>query len=240
MILRRTVEHLKNQHWTGVLIELVIVVLGVFLGLQAQDWNQARQDRGLEKQYLSRMELDFSALLKREKKSVAWNEARIRSAKIVLDALTSGQLAPKDKHEFERGLYLLGVVNRPRLAWGVVEELRSTGRISLIHDVALREALSSTDNEFHWRLKLLEVEDPIAFAYRTALNARIRIINNGDLDGHFVLKYDFKQLSQDQVLLNKLYFLAQYQQLATNLLNDELRDIHKLRDQVAAARQALQ
>ena len=48
MILSRTIEHLKQQHWTGVFIELVIVILGVFIGLQVQDWNQARQDRALE------------------------------------------------------------------------------------------------------------------------------------------------------------------------------------------------
>ena len=36
MILRRLVENLKQQHWTAVAIELVIVVLGVFIGLQVR------------------------------------------------------------------------------------------------------------------------------------------------------------------------------------------------------------
>lgn len=45
MILSRLVAHLKQQHWTGVLIELVIVVLGVFIGLQANNWNEARAER---------------------------------------------------------------------------------------------------------------------------------------------------------------------------------------------------
>ncbi len=45
MILRRIIGHMKNQHWTGVFIELVIVVLGVFIGLQVDNWNQARQER---------------------------------------------------------------------------------------------------------------------------------------------------------------------------------------------------
>ena len=42
MILRRITQHLKQQHWTGVFIELVIVILGVFIGMQVQDWNSAR------------------------------------------------------------------------------------------------------------------------------------------------------------------------------------------------------
>ena len=43
MILRRVINHMKSQHWTGVVIELVIVVLGVFIGLQVDNWNQARE-----------------------------------------------------------------------------------------------------------------------------------------------------------------------------------------------------
>jgi len=42
MILRRAVEHLKHQHWTAIGIDLVIVVLGVFIGMQVSNWNQQR------------------------------------------------------------------------------------------------------------------------------------------------------------------------------------------------------
>jgi len=42
MIGRRIAQHLKQQHWTGVFLELVIVILGVFIGMQVQDWNSAR------------------------------------------------------------------------------------------------------------------------------------------------------------------------------------------------------
>lgn len=42
MILRRIAAHLKQQHWTSVLIELLIVVLGVFIGTQVSNWNESR------------------------------------------------------------------------------------------------------------------------------------------------------------------------------------------------------
>ena len=54
MILRRLTQHLKQQHWTGVFIELVIVILGVFIGMQVQDWNAARIARAdLNQQLIS-------------------------------------------------------------------------------------------------------------------------------------------------------------------------------------------
>jgi len=37
MILRRITEHVKSQNWFAVAVEFVIVVAGVFMGLQVQD-----------------------------------------------------------------------------------------------------------------------------------------------------------------------------------------------------------
>jgi len=51
VILRRLTANLKAQNWTAVAIEFVIVVLGVFIGTQVANWNQAR----LEKQATNRM-----------------------------------------------------------------------------------------------------------------------------------------------------------------------------------------
>ncbi len=45
MILRRVIEHMKHQHWSAIGIELVIVVVGVFIGMQVSNWNQARVER---------------------------------------------------------------------------------------------------------------------------------------------------------------------------------------------------
>lgn len=42
MNLRRIIEHIKNQQWTAVAIDFVIVVVGVFVGIQVSNWNQAR------------------------------------------------------------------------------------------------------------------------------------------------------------------------------------------------------
>ena len=44
MRLRRVIEHLKAQQWTAVWIDLVIVVVGVFIGIQVSNWNQGRAD----------------------------------------------------------------------------------------------------------------------------------------------------------------------------------------------------
>ncbi|MBT8081976.1 MAG: hypothetical protein KJP08_03785 [Gammaproteobacteria bacterium] len=45
MLLRRITEHVNAQNWTAIFLDFVIVVVGVFVGLQAQEWNAARQDQ---------------------------------------------------------------------------------------------------------------------------------------------------------------------------------------------------
>ena len=45
MILRRITEHVKAQNWTAVALDFLIVVVGVFIGLQVANWNDARGDR---------------------------------------------------------------------------------------------------------------------------------------------------------------------------------------------------
>jgi hypothetical protein len=59
MILRRVVEHLRQQHWTAIGIELVIVVLGVFIGTQVSNWNDDRIERNLARGDLSQIAADL-------------------------------------------------------------------------------------------------------------------------------------------------------------------------------------
>lgn len=59
MILRRVIGHFREQEWTAIAIDFLIVVLGVFVGLQVNDWNEARQDRKDERFYLARLQEDL-------------------------------------------------------------------------------------------------------------------------------------------------------------------------------------
>lgn len=45
MIFRRFAQRFRQQQWGAIATELAIVVIGVFIGLQVDNWNQARQER---------------------------------------------------------------------------------------------------------------------------------------------------------------------------------------------------
>ena len=58
MIMRRFAQALKDQNWTSILIEFVLLVVGVFLGIEVANWNSARIERALAATYLSSLAED--------------------------------------------------------------------------------------------------------------------------------------------------------------------------------------
>ena len=64
MILRRLTENLRVQNWTAISIELLIVVLGVFIGVQAANWNQQRLERRETEQLLEQVDVELTSLIR--------------------------------------------------------------------------------------------------------------------------------------------------------------------------------
>lgn len=62
MLLRRVIEHVKTQNWTAVVLDFVIVVVGVFIGIQVANWNDEQAFKAKETELLVelRRELETS------------------------------------------------------------------------------------------------------------------------------------------------------------------------------------
>ncbi len=61
MIFSRFAQEVKGQHWLTFFIDFVIVVVGVFIGLQANNWNAARADRGIVARHLTEIAEDLQS-----------------------------------------------------------------------------------------------------------------------------------------------------------------------------------
>ena len=60
MIYRRAAAKLRAQDWTAISIELVIVIVGVFVGMWVADWNEARVERGTTIRLLNQFKPELS------------------------------------------------------------------------------------------------------------------------------------------------------------------------------------
>jgi hypothetical protein len=55
MILRRVIAHFRKQEWTAIFLDFLIVVAGVFVGMQVANWNASRELRASEKSHLTQL-----------------------------------------------------------------------------------------------------------------------------------------------------------------------------------------
>jgi hypothetical protein len=86
MILRRLSANLRGQNWTAIGIEFLIVVVGVFIGTQVANWNQAR----LEKQATGRMLMQLVPELRAELAFFANIERYYATTRRYADRATAG------------------------------------------------------------------------------------------------------------------------------------------------------
>ena len=61
MISRRLSQSLKEQNWTAIWIEFVLLVVGVFLGIQVANWNEARLQKQQEQSFLAQLSDEISS-----------------------------------------------------------------------------------------------------------------------------------------------------------------------------------
>lgn len=141
MLLRRITNHLKQQNWFAVGVEIVIVLVGVFLGIQAANWNNEREQRQDERQILKRLSDETAVLLSavREEKDLLQSRAdKLTAVQPVIYSLEEAR--PLSGAECEAialsHIYRLGSDELP-----VLNELIGTGRFDRLRSEGLRQEL---------------------------------------------------------------------------------------------------
>ncbi len=144
MILGRLATGLKQRDWGTIVLEVLIVVVGIFIGLQVDDWNQARIGRADIAEYLERIQVD----LKRDEAFFTFlaNEAKNkRSALTTIKEIVRGDGSPDEDPDnfFELLLNSSSIgFEFPEVQTVTFLDLRSSGKLALIEDAELRTQLS--------------------------------------------------------------------------------------------------
>jgi hypothetical protein len=140
MILRRLADAFRKQDWFTVAVETLIVVFGVFIGLQVNNWNEARKQADLQAKLLERLEEEFLALEPVVADLVAFTQSAQKSTAEVVNALRE-ETPPADEAAFRNALGRANwALSVPQVA-AAYSELVSTGRLADISNVELRKAL---------------------------------------------------------------------------------------------------
>lgn len=129
MILRRLVANLRQQHWTAIAIEFVLLVVGVFLGIQLGNWNQDRVDRQLGRAYAERLVADMTKDRKSRQRLIDYYQAVTASAEWTSEHLDDPAADPSrlvlEAYRASEYLY----APKTRSTW---DEIVSSGHIGLL------------------------------------------------------------------------------------------------------------
>ncbi|MEQ9506156.1 MAG: hypothetical protein RLO80_07770 [Hyphomonas sp.] len=142
MILQRLAASIRKQDWFTVLIETLIVVLGVFLGLQLGNWNEARAERQRADEYLSRIRVDLVAdMTQLQRQQAFWQD-------VSEEGLVAIRFAETGKTDGASDWQVLRAFLNASQSWQFTfidttySELRSAGELKLLPDNDLRNALA--------------------------------------------------------------------------------------------------
>ncbi|WP_425411062.1 hypothetical protein [Hyphococcus sp.] len=138
MLLRRITEHVKAQNWTAVALDFIIVVVGVFIGIQVANWNDARRERASEATYLKSLQTDIAVSTRLLNEHVAHIGDRQQALAILANA-GKDAIARRAFDDLVRvGLYELQFLNVQRNTY---QALENAGRIGVLQDLTLQQSL---------------------------------------------------------------------------------------------------
>ena len=142
MLLRRVIEHVKAQNWTAVALDFVIVVVGVFIGIQVSNWNAARGERAKEYGYLVRLHEDLQQSIATIDRTVGLLERQAAGQSLFMEGLAACAVAPDARAEIDYAISTLGYINAPIFSSRTYDELTSSGSFVVIENEEIKTALS--------------------------------------------------------------------------------------------------
>ena len=155
MILRRFTQHIKEQNWFAIGLEVIILVVGIFLGMQVTEWNDERKDKESEAEYINKLidDVDASGLLLEQE--ILLGIKTTNASSVALKALWDKNLTEDNQDKFIEGLKHVDLVPFLRIQNTTMTELIQTGDIKLIQESEIRSELI----KFHEAYLTLKVKN---------------------------------------------------------------------------------
>lgn len=211
MIVKRFTGALRRQDWTAVAIEFLLVVLGILIAFQINEWSTDRQAR-------SEREAASVRLLEEAEQNVAYirlglglQTDSIEKLSYALGEVQAGRWRTADQQRMVIGLQSVTAALPLAPPSAVYDDLIASGIFGKFGNVRLRSAIAKyrATLKFHdeiisdMRTATPALEDHAAFDYVFSPTGRQRVR----------LTVDFDALARDQLLQEKLAILADGQRV---------------------------
>lgn len=238
MILSRISKALREQNWTAVAIEFVIVIAGVVIGFQVTAWNGERAEMQREAAYLRQLDVELTTIVEELEGGEQEAAAYFRWVMLFLEGVRTGD--PEMAQEGSWGLNAITEVVWVNMEPAALTELISAGELGLISNRDLRTSLASIpalENDSRSRsdqmaARLAPVAGEIARHFQAQLENLVDASNPNYTTE--TLQFDFETVAQDEQLLSRINYAALQNRFQITHLMRRGDQFEAIRDQVRA------
>ena len=186
--------------------EIVLVVIGILIALQINNWNENRKLQSKSLDYLQRLKIDLDNVAEDVDGSVTATDLKYHQALVAFEALETKKLLPAQLEDFEDYLkryFQFQITIQNTVAY---HEMLSSGDLGLIKNERLRTAFSNLSDS---RDFIMEVNQSNHSAYKNNMeliekHVRYHILNI-DTDSTIIkVTYDFDAMVNDDLLINQI------------------------------------
>lgn len=141
MILQKMASAIRRQDWFQVAIEVLIVIVGIYLGLQVQEWGNSRAERQEEQAYLFNLKGDLKTSIELANVDLELSHRTVRSLTYILDIVSEPQEKILQDKVDEAVFYGLYNILQMGVQLNTLDEMISSGKLTLLRDNQLRNSL---------------------------------------------------------------------------------------------------
>lgn len=139
-------ENIRKYIWYA-LGEIFLVVIGILIALQINNWNEARKERNIEHSYIKLLTNDLEADSSSLEELIIFSDHSVASKKMILDYLNGDTPKPDSLGTHFLQASFSGITSFvPNKS--AIEEVRNAGGLSLIRDETVRNKVLTLYNAY--------------------------------------------------------------------------------------------
>ncbi|WP_044103819.1 DUF6090 family protein [Neolewinella persica] len=214
--------------------EIVLVVIGILIALQINNWNENRKSQLKSYDYLKRLKVDLDNVYEDVNGSLRRSDLKYHDALVALEVLEAKELPSSKQKVFERHLanyYKFQIAIQTPTAY---DEMLSSGDLGLIKNESLRTAFSNLSDG---RDFIITINQSYLNAYNNNMDVMEKYtryhIQNVDTDSSKVsVSYDFDAMTKDELFINQISNQVNTWYKIFNVYKVHLSRVNKIKDSV--------
>ncbi len=230
MILRRVIKHFRQQEWTAIFLDFLIVVVGVFVGLQVSNWNAAQAARQDYKMAIERYKAEINANLTDLREMEKFSKQQLKLAQNGLDTLLLCEDSPENRQIVNHGIDTISGTPGTMIRTTALFELTESPAMLAQQSKTERQLFSDTryqiefllsEGRFFERLPLEERMENNPILTLGARESRTEVIHSTTLSQNshsIILSVPLDVACQDNMLVKSFQTWDMWQSVVPGLL----------------------